>query len=385
MEQVDVSVIIPAYNSGDLIIEAVESALGQTLPGVEVIVVDNGSTDGLARRLTLYLDRIRFIRFDQNQKPAAARNAGIRAARGRYLALLDADDVFMPERLERLVEFLDAHPEFSIATTDAYYLFGDAPSTRSYFSVPLLRFHQEDQDVHIMRSNFVGNKLIFRRELFRRYGLYDETLWAEDWERNIALLTAGERVGFVREPLAYHRVTPGSLTGSMAPEMLADRLKVLERWLARDLRPEVRRAGEEALAQARWEHAWSEAVVGRRAEIRSVLWRLVRCAPWHLRLRALALLLLPVGLTARVRDARARFIRSRGAHWALHQAAPELQAGDFRRARGHLAAAALFSYPARTKVNAALWLLLPPLRKRLTARILSDPLLEGEQAPRDSH
>jgi glycosyltransferase involved in cell wall biosynthesis len=94
-----VSAVIPSYNYGHFLVEAVRSALAQTYPRMEVIVVDDGSTDDTRRRLGPYMGRIRYV-YQENQGLAAARNTGIRLARGEWIALLDSDDVWHPQKTE---------------------------------------------------------------------------------------------------------------------------------------------------------------------------------------------------------------------------------------------------------------------------------------------
>jgi glycosyltransferase involved in cell wall biosynthesis len=100
-----VSVIIPTYNRGALLVEAVESALAQRRPPDEILVVDDGSRDDTAARMAAYGERVRYVR-QANAGPSAARNHGFRLARGEYLALLDSDDLWTPDRLERQLEVL---------------------------------------------------------------------------------------------------------------------------------------------------------------------------------------------------------------------------------------------------------------------------------------
>jgi glycosyltransferase involved in cell wall biosynthesis len=104
-----ISVIIPAWNRAREVCRAIDSALAQTLPPLEVIVVDDGSTDETPEVLARYGDRIRVLRQD-NQGVAAARNAGIAAARGDLLAFLDSDDVWLPRKLELQAARIDADP-----------------------------------------------------------------------------------------------------------------------------------------------------------------------------------------------------------------------------------------------------------------------------------
>jgi glycosyltransferase involved in cell wall biosynthesis len=95
------SVAIAAYQAADVVGEAIESALAQTVPPHEVVVCDDGSTDDLDRALEPYRDRIVLLR-QRNRGEAAAKNAAARAASGDFVAILDADDVYLPERLEAL-------------------------------------------------------------------------------------------------------------------------------------------------------------------------------------------------------------------------------------------------------------------------------------------
>ncbi len=105
-----VSVVIATYNCGTFLAEAIDSALNQTLPPHEVIVVDDGSTDDTAAILSAYSDRVRAVR-QANAGVSTARNRGLELATGEYLAIMDADDVCRPERLAEQVGFLDRHPE----------------------------------------------------------------------------------------------------------------------------------------------------------------------------------------------------------------------------------------------------------------------------------
>ena len=111
-----VTVVVPAYNSSAFLRQAVDSALGQTYPFVEVIVVDDGSTDGTTEVVAGYGSKIVFIH-QRNAGVAAARNTALRVARGELVAYLDADDVWDPDKVRRQVEFLAAHPECGLVHT----------------------------------------------------------------------------------------------------------------------------------------------------------------------------------------------------------------------------------------------------------------------------
>lgn len=104
-----VSVIIPAYNAARFIGAAIDSVFAQSYPAVELIVVDDGSTDQTAEVVGGYGDRVRYV-YQQNARQAAARNRGLREARGELIAFLDADDVWLPEKLVKQVALLDVEP-----------------------------------------------------------------------------------------------------------------------------------------------------------------------------------------------------------------------------------------------------------------------------------
>ncbi|MGO9245442.1 MAG: glycosyltransferase family 2 protein [Verrucomicrobiia bacterium] len=114
-----VSVVIPTYNYGRYICETVESALGQTYSPIEIIVVDDGSTDDTRECLAAYGDRIRYIH-QQNRGLSAARNTGIQAAQGKFVALLDSDDLWLPDKLERQVTVGIHQPDIGLVATDRF-------------------------------------------------------------------------------------------------------------------------------------------------------------------------------------------------------------------------------------------------------------------------
>ena len=114
------SVVIATYNSAATIAEAIESALAQTLPPLEVIVGDDGSTDHTAAALEPYWERIRYFR-QEHRGVASARNAALGMARGEFFAVLDADDAYLPERLEALAALSAVRPDLDLLSTDLVY------------------------------------------------------------------------------------------------------------------------------------------------------------------------------------------------------------------------------------------------------------------------
>lgn len=233
-----VSAIIPTYNRASLLVEAVESALTQRRPPDEILVIDDGSRDDTAARMAAYGERVRYVR-QANAGPSAARNHGFRFARGEYLALLDSDDLWTPDRLERQLEVLTRHPE-----TDVLFgrevLFGTGQPDRDW--------NLHDPEVRrvlaqttgplspvlplLIRENVVPTSTaLFRRALLDRAGGIDESLrQAEDWDLWLRFALAGARFAHVPAPLCRRRMHDSNLIHDKEARMQAT-LAVLERHL----------------------------------------------------------------------------------------------------------------------------------------------------------
>ena len=241
------SVVTPAYQATESIVECVESALAQTLPPYEIIVVDDGSTDGTADQLAPYFDRIVYIR-QENRGAAAALNAGTQAASGEFVAILDADDAYEPERLAALSELAQARPDLDVLTTDAYLEVNGTVVGRFFEATP---FEPERQRLAIIERCFVTWPAIRRARLLDLGG-YDESMrFASDWECHLRLLYGGCRAGAVDEPLIRYRIGSNRSLSDNRIEALRDRVRVLELAAQLDLAPDERRALEYYLGRRR--------------------------------------------------------------------------------------------------------------------------------------
>ena len=184
-----VSVVIPAYNYGQFVTEAVESALNQTYRPLEVIVVDDGSTDDTRERLAPYLDRIRYV-YQGNMGLSAARNTGIRHAKGEWVALLDADDLWHPRKTDVQLGVAGIDPSIGLVgspdCTDMPPELPDSPASRAI-----------GVDDCLFGEPVSGSSALVRRNVFAAIGGFDESLRsAEDrdmWLR-LAVTTRGVQV-----------------------------------------------------------------------------------------------------------------------------------------------------------------------------------------------
>ena len=192
------SIVIPAYQAAGTIARAVRSALAQTLPAHEVIVVDDGSTDDLEGALVPFDDQIKLLR-KENGGAASARNAGTMAASGDFVAVLDADDAFDRRRLVVLAQLAALRPDLDLVTTDTRFVVGGKPVGTFYAHN---RFEIDDQRTAILGSCFVGGWAAVRRSRLHEIGGFDERLRiAHDWDCWLRLILDGSRAGLVARAL----------------------------------------------------------------------------------------------------------------------------------------------------------------------------------------
>jgi glycosyltransferase involved in cell wall biosynthesis len=301
--------LITAYQVADYVGDAVASALSQTKPAHEVVVCDDGSTDDIEGALAPFRDEIVLVR-QENRGVASARNTAAAAASGDFLAILDADDTYLPDRLAALGRLATERPDLEVLTTDAYLEVNGQVVRRAY--TPSWTFPVDDQRSEILRRNFVFGLAAVRREVLLRGGGWDESFrFAEDWECWVRLLLNGSPVGCVVEPLARYRVREDSLSTNLVA-MLEGEIKVLEKALTHPhIRPEedlvaretIARLGKE-LAVGRLRDALRTRAVGVRRCAAGVATD--RAAPLETRLKAVAAAVAPgtVGFLLNRRDRR---------------------------------------------------------------------------------
>ena len=285
-DPVRVSVVTPVHNRARHLPPAVDSVLAQGFPGVEHIVVDDGSTDGTTAAAARYGDRIRYVR-QENAGPSAARNRALSLARGEYVAFLDSDDVWLPGRLAREIPLLDAAPRAGILYAAIDYIDADGnPSTvrRSRRGTPsgwIL-------PVLVRRNVMETSTVIVRRALVEEAGGFDPRhRWCEDLDLWLRIALRHE---VVFDPvLSVHmRRHPDQLIaehGRLADALIPVLEGNLER-LRRDA-PEHAPMAAKALGEIRLRRADRRFREGRPEEAREEIARALALAP-SLRAKALA-------------------------------------------------------------------------------------------------
>jgi glycosyltransferase involved in cell wall biosynthesis len=215
-----VSVVIPAYNCAQYIALAVQSALDQDYPHKEIIVVDDGSTDNTANVLAGFGERI-IVRQQSNSGVAAARNHGMRVARGEFIALLDADDLWLPGKLRKQVDYLAAHPELGAV----YCAWREwRPDANGVFVVPKLDHDETTREgIDPNYSGWLFNMLfvsvvihtttlLMRRETMVQVGEFDhELLRGQDYDYWFRMSRIAP-IHKLKAVLSLYRIHPESIT-----------------------------------------------------------------------------------------------------------------------------------------------------------------------------
>jgi glycosyltransferase involved in cell wall biosynthesis len=222
-----VSILMPAYKVDKYIGEALDSVFNQSFTDYEIIVVNDGSPDRLEEVLAPYMERIVYLK-QENGGQSAARNRAIEIARGRYLALLDPDDIWRPDYLSMQMAIMESDPSIGVLYSDAL-LFGNPhyegmtymQTCPSRGEVTLKKLITEECNVMI--------SALIRREVMHEVGLFDEALRSsEDFDLWVRIARLGHRIAFHRTPLVYYRRRPESLSADDTA-MCKSILKVLEK------------------------------------------------------------------------------------------------------------------------------------------------------------
>lgn len=202
-----VSIIIPTYNSAPYIQEAVTSVLQQTYQSIEIIIVDDGSTDGTKQVLADYIKNggITYIP-KENGGPASARNVGIRSARGEFISFLDADDIWGADKLKRQIPLFQ---DLNVGLVYSDMTFLGAKTKNATHSEGTKGFFRGNVLRQLIMNNFIPtSSVVVRRSVFEKIGLFDEDrrlIAVEDYD--LWLKIAHEfNIDFVDEPLVNYRL-----------------------------------------------------------------------------------------------------------------------------------------------------------------------------------
>jgi len=248
-----VTIVMPAYNAARYIGETLDSVLEQTFTDYEVIVVNDGSSDTveLEQALKPYMSRIRYIN-QENLGAGAARNEGLRAAQGEFIAFLDADDLWLPSYLEEQLKFLSEN-DFDLVCADAMH-FGDTPLAGKTYMETYMETAPAVGQVSLLglvsaEQSLITSGIVARRDPIIEVGLFDEGLRnSQDFDLWLRLLSHGFQLAYQRQLLVRYRYHENSLSGDKV-NRTARQLRVYDKIensfdLTAEERPAVLRAIE---------------------------------------------------------------------------------------------------------------------------------------------
>lgn len=206
-----VSVVIPTYNRAHLISRAIQSVLDQTYQDFEIIIVDDGSTDNTEEIVKNFeIPKIKYIRHNGNKGASAARNTGIKASKGEYIAFQDSDDEWFPDKLEQQMKVFSNAPSNVGVVYSGFYRI----EVNKKLYIPDAHIAQKEGNIHnqLLKGNFIGTPaVLIKKECFENVKYFDEEIPAlEDWELWIGI-SKYYCFKYINKPLLYSYSTPNSV------------------------------------------------------------------------------------------------------------------------------------------------------------------------------
>lgn len=248
-----ISVVIPAYNASRFIRQTIDSVLSQTYKDFELIVVDDGSTDNTGEIVKSYGEKVRYI-YQNNAGDGPARNTGIKAAKSEWIAFLDHDDKWLPEKLKKQTEFINAHPELQWCATSFYQTKGSQQITIG-MSPEIKELSRKGAFVYFEAIRIDGARLIMtstvmvRKSVFENVGMY-EAGWLRIADQDMWWRIAHKypNIGFLAEPLTVFQLDLQSGLGSQLA--MKDTIRMDARRLVQKHLILAKEAGDEELFKA---------------------------------------------------------------------------------------------------------------------------------------
>jgi len=289
-----ISVVIPAFNSATVIADALTSVQRQTFHDLEIIVVDNGSTDQTVKIVEDFAERDGRIKLFHEPKSSSgcARNTAARHASGEWLAFLDADDIWLPEKLASQLELATAAPHTNLLFTN--FIFWDGQRDLTPASPPGWRLREGDTLKELIFTNlYLTSTVMLRRETFLAVGGFGEDLrYSQDWDLWLRVATHGLSARGLIQPLTRYRRWKGNVTNQRVRTILSDS-RVVAKHLRANCRPELQPLYRRSLTSRRAELELARAALivdSKPEKVRQFVWRAwrrerrLKWLRWYLRL-----------------------------------------------------------------------------------------------------
>lgn len=234
LENPKVSVIIPTYNRADLLPRAIESVLNQTFKDFELIVVDDGSTDNTKELVSDFQkkdNRIQYIWQENSGAPAKPKNTGIKNSKGDYIAILDSDDEWLPEKLEKQLKLFEKDKNLGIVGCNCYDVYATQMNKKKERKIKVSR-NKENQFSEILGRCFIrsSSSIVIPKFVFDSVGLYDERFKiADDWDLYLRVIPK-YKFDFIDEPLFNYYIHNNNISrSSHKSNFIQETLAILEK------------------------------------------------------------------------------------------------------------------------------------------------------------
>lgn len=224
-----VTVIIPAYNRVDYIEQAINSVLDQTYPRVQLIVVDDGSTDGTYEKIENYGNRLQLSIHPghSNKGQSASINLGLRQSRGKYIAILDSDDYWASEKLDVQVNFLEKHPDIGLVYTNGY-----AVNARGEKLYPIYgKDHEENNNPDAVLLDcyiLLPQNSLVRKSVYTKAGFFEECYRSAQDHDMLIRIAEVTKFAYLQDFLFFYRRHPGSISNNRQELRWQTGFKILE-------------------------------------------------------------------------------------------------------------------------------------------------------------
>ncbi|MFW2612237.1 glycosyltransferase family 2 protein [Aliarcobacter butzleri] len=214
-----ISIITPMYNAKIYIEETIQSVINQTYKNWEMIIIDNCSTDDsleIIKYYQKYYEKIKYIKLDFNSGgPARPRNVGLKNAKGEFVAFLDADDVWLPEKLEKQIRFLEENPDVDICHTLANIIDGNGIKKGLFNNQRVtnkLKYIMKHQSVLFYTNNVNINSVFMKADNNMRFDEDKNLVALEDWKCWIEAIVTGKRIYLMKDVLLNYRIHEASIS-----------------------------------------------------------------------------------------------------------------------------------------------------------------------------
>lgn len=208
-----ISVIMPAYNSEKTISDAIQSAVEQTYKNIEVIIIDDCSQDETVKKATIYArkdNRIKILKNSTNMGVALSRNRGIETANGEWIAFLDSDDMWAPEKIEKQYNMLLKNPSSAICFTGSAFINDRGMRSDYMLSVP-----EQLDYFDLLKQNLIScSSVLVKKEILNRYPMDSDPMIHEDLATWLKILKDGSVAVGINEPLLIYRISSKSKSGN---------------------------------------------------------------------------------------------------------------------------------------------------------------------------